>query len=263
MRPIIAAALLLVSAGPVLAIDPYTPLPLKPAELVTPPADFIADVSAFLAAIRSGDGDAIQRGMASKITAIDGALDLHVPRHKEVIGPHPEVENMLSELADFIGGMVQEPEAGGDPRPPRIEAEREYIAAALSDDQSWGRDPMVKDAICSYAYRSFDIKAIKQLSEATGVASSSFVFVNAPTEIKATPSDNAAAVGTLETDRLYALDYDTDAPRRWMAVYLPDGSSGFINFDRVALEKPYAAGVCFSKGADGHWVMVAQVSTSL
>lgn len=263
MRNIIAAALLLASAGSVLAIDPYTPLPLKPAELVTPPEDFIADVSAFLAAIKSGDGDAIQRGMASKITAIDGALDLHVPRHKEVIGPHDEVENMLSELANFIGGIVQEPEAGGDPRPLRIEAEREYIAAALSDDQSWGRDPMVKDAICSYAYRSFDIKAIKKLSEATGVASSSFVYVNAPIQVKATPSDTAPAAGTLETDRLYALDYDTDAPRRWMAVHLPDGSSGFVNFDKVELEKPYAAGVCFSKGSDGHWVMVAQTSTSL
>jgi hypothetical protein len=263
LRSIFAAALLMASTAPALAIDPYQPLPLKPAELVAPPEDFIADVSAFLAAIKSGDGDAIQRGMASKITAIDGALDLHVRRHQEVIGPHAEIENLLSELADFIGGIVQEPEAGGDPRPLRIEAEREYIAAALSDDQTWGRDPMVKGAICSYAYRSFDIKAIKQLSDATGVASSSFVYVNAPTELKATPADNAPAAGTLETDRLYALDYDTDAPRRWMAIYLPDGSSGFVNFDRVELEKPYAAGVCFDKNADGHWVMVAQVSTSL
>ncbi len=263
MRNVIAAALLLASAGPVLAIDPYTPLPLKPAELMTPPEDFIADVSAFLAAIRNGDGDAIQRGMASKITAIDGALDLHVPRHKEVIGPHTEVENMLSELASFIGGIVEEPADGGDPRPLRIQAEREYIAAALSDDQSWGRDPMVKDAICSYAYRSFDIKAIKKLSDTTGVASSSFVYVNAPTEVKSTPSNTAPAAGTLETDRLYALDYDTDAPSHWIAVYLPDGSSGFVDFDKVDLEKPYAAGVCFSKGSDGRWVMVAQTSTSL
>lgn len=263
MRPIFAVALLLPLASPALAIDPYTPLPLKPAELVTPPEDFIADVSAFLTAIKNGDGDAIQKGMASKITAIDGALDLHVPRHKEVIGPHAEVENMLSELANFIGGIVEEPAPGGDPRPLRIEAEREYIAAALSDDQAWGRDPMVKDAICSYAYRAFDIKAIKKLSEATGVSSSSFIYVNAPTEIKATPSNNAPAAGTLETDRLYALDYDTDAPRKWMAIYLPDGSSGFVNFDQVALEKPYAAGVCFNKDADGRWVMVAQVSTSL
>lgn len=263
MRPIFAAALVLAVTTPAFAIEPYTPLPLKPAEVVTPPEDFIADVGAFLAAIKSGDGEAIKKGMASKITAIDGALDLHVPRHKEVIGPHDEVENMLSELANFIGGIVQEPEAGGDPRPLRIEAEREYIVAALSDDQAWGRDPMVKDAICSYAYRSFDIKAIKKLSEATGVSSSSFVYVNAPVEIKATPADNAPAAGTLETDRLYALDYDTDAPRKWMAIYLPDGSSGFVNFDKVELEKPYAAGVCFSKAADGHWQMVAQVSTSL
>lgn len=137
------------------------------------------------------------------------------------------------------------------------------IVQSLSDDQSWGRDPMIQGAICSYAYRSFDVEGIKKLSDETGVSSSSFVYVEVPTELKAAASYDAPVVGTLETDLLYALDYDTNAPGRWMAIYLPDGSSGFVNFDKVELQKPYAGGVCFEKNSDGHWVMVAQVSTSL
>lgn len=260
---ILAAALVIVSTGPAFSIDPYTPLALKPAEIVTPPEEFVANVSAFLSALVGGDGPAVQKGMASTITVIDGALELDIPRRKEVVGPHAKVEDMLSELADWIGGIVEEPEAGGDPLPLRIQAEREYIVQSLSDDQSWGRDPMIQDAICSYAYRSFDVEGIKKLSDETGVSSSSFVYVEVPTELKAAASYDAPVVGTLETDLLYALDYDTHAPGRWMAIYLPDGSSGFVNFDKVELQKPYAGGLCFEKNSEGHWVMVAQVSTSL
>lgn len=256
-------ATLCLTAGPALAIEPYTPLPLKPAELVTPPDDFIADVSAFLAAIRSGDGEAIRAGMASRVTAVDGGLELKVRRNRHVVGPHDAIEDMLSELATWIGGDVAEADDGSDPRLPRIEAERQYIVVALSDDQQWGRDPMVEGGICTYAYRSYDRAGITALSDATGVASSSFVYVDAPIELMAKPEKGSGAVGTMQTDLLYALDYDSPSPGRWIGIYLPDGSSGFVNFDEVELNKPYAAGVCFAKNAEGRWVMVAQASTSL
>lgn len=263
MRQLLVASLVIVASGPAIAIEPYTPLPLKPAELVTPPDDFIADVGAFLAAIRSGDGDAIKAGMGAKVSAVDGALELKVRRTRHVVGPHEAVEDMLSELGNWIGGDVQEAAEGVDPRLPRIEAERQYIVAALSDDQQWGRDPMMGDAICSYAYRAYDRAGITALSEATGVSSSSFVYVDAPVELMAKPEKGSGVVGTLQTDLLYALDYDSPAPGRWIGVYLPDGSSGFVNFDEVELNKPYAAGICFEKNEAGRWVMVGQASTSL
>ena len=48
-----------------------------------------------------------------------------------------------------------------------------------------------------------------------------------------------------------------------MAIHLPEGGSGFVNFDDVNLEKPYAAGICFSQDGAGNWLMSGQVSTSL
>jgi hypothetical protein len=72
----------------------------------------------------------------------------------------------------------------------------------------------------------------------------------------------AEVAATLQPDLLYVLDYDTDAPKRWMAVHLPEGGSGFVNFDKVDLQKPYAAGICFAKTKAG-WQMIGQASTSL
>lgn len=263
MRHLAIATLFLAATGPAVAIEPYAPLPLRPAELVTPPDDLIADVSAFLAAIKSGDGEGIRAGMAKAVSAVDGGLELKVRRNREVVGPHDSVEDMLSELANWIGGDVAEATDGDELRRARIEAERQYIVSALSDDQQWGRDPMMKDAICTYAYRSYDRAAITALSEATGVSSSSFVYVDKPVELMAKPEKGSGVVGTMQTDLLYAMDYDSPSPGRWIGIYLPDGSSGFVNFDEVELNKPYAAGVCFAQNEQGRWVMVAQASTSL
>lgn len=246
-----------------LAGEPYTPARLKPAETVDPPAELLDMARQFLEAVQKGDGDLIDAAIADKVTAIDGALELTVKRRKEVLGPYDRIEDMLVALANYIGGIYEQPADGGDATPFAIEAEREYIVGSLTDGQSWGTDPMLKGAICTYAYRSFDAAAVGSLSETLNTASSSFFYVDAPAALLAEPKAGAPIVATLETDRLYGLDYKTDAPRHWIAVHLPEGGSGFVNFDEVALEKPYAAGICFSKGKDGKWVMSAQVSTSL
>ncbi len=243
--------------------EPYTPAKLKPAETVTPPADLLDMARGFLEAVQKGDGDRIDAAIADKVTAIDGALELTVKRRKEVLGPYDRIQDMLVALATYIGGIYEQPADGGDATPFAIEAEREYIVASLTDGQPWGTDPMVKGATCTYAYRSFDAAAVGVLSEKLNTASSNFFYVDAPAAVLVEPKAGAAAVATLETDRLYGLDYETDAPGRWIAVHLPQGGSGFLNFDEVALEKPYAAGICFSKDKDGRWVMSAQVSTSL
>lgn len=257
------SCLALCLATPALAGPTYKPIPLKPAEVLTPPADMVTEVGAFLAAVRNGDGDGIALGMAPRIMTVDGALELHLPRRKEPVGPFGTIEDLLATLAYSTGGDLPEPANGGDMTKVRIDAEREFIVESLSDDNPWGTDPMVKGATCTYAYRSFDIRAVTALSEKLGVASSSLVFVHAPYALRKAPDGGAETVGTLEPDRLYALDYDTDAPGSWIAVHMPDGGTGFANYDEVTLDKPYASGICFARNKDGRWVMVAQTTTSL
>lgn len=262
LLPTLVAALLI--AAPVLAAGPYTPLPLQPAKTVTPPPQLLTDATAFLQAVRQGDGDTIARYIAPKVTTVSGGLELAFPRHKDTSGPFDTIEEMLSDLANNTGGDIPLLADGSESPALRIDAEREFIVQSLTDPtSSWGTDPMVKGAICSYAYRSYDVKAIKRLSEKTGVQSSSFVYVDKPYELLKTADAKAETVGTLETDRLYALDYNTDAPRGWIAVFLPDGSSGFANHEAAGFGKPYAVGLCFAKGKEGRWVMVAQASTGL
>lgn len=248
---------------PAFAGEPYKPAKLKPAELVTPSEDLIAAARALLAAVEKGDGDAIDAAIAPKLTAIDGALDLHIKRRVEAIGPHKTIEATLVDLANYIGGIYEIPSDGSDPTPNAIEAERRYIVGALTDPGQWGTDPLLKGAVCTYAYRSFDRAEVKSLADKFGTQSSSLFYVDQPTELLAAADAKSAVAAMLQPDLLYVLDYDTDAPRRWMAVHLPDGGSGFLSFDKVEVQKPYAAGICFTKGKDGKWLMSAQVSTSL
>jgi len=262
VRLVVAAAFVAL-ALPAFAGEPYTPLPLKPAEIVAPSEALIASARTFLAAIQSGDGDAIKAGMASKVTGIDGALELSVKRRSEVFGPYDTVEQMLVPLASYIGGTYEIPSDGSDLTPYAIKAEREYIRNALTDPGQWGTDPMVKGGVCTYAYRSFDAKAVAALGKKLDVATSSFIYVDKPTPLYSTADKRAGVVLELQPDLLYPLDYDTDAPRFWIAVHLPEGGSGFLSFEDTELSKPYAAGICFTEAKDGKWVMSAQVSTSL
>ncbi len=247
---------------PAAAGEPYKPLKLNPAELVTPPPELLDAARSFLTAVQQGDGDAIGAGIAPKVTAVDGALELSIKRRSEVLGPFDSTESALVQLATYIGGDYERPE-GVDPTPFAIEAERQYIVGALTDGRPWGKDPAFKGATCTYAYRTFDQQAIKALGEKLDTQTSSFFYVDAPVVLVGAPDDKAEPVATLEPDLLYALDYDTDAPGRWIAVHMPEGGSGFLNFDKVELNKPYAAGICFSKDRNGKWLMSGQASTSL
>ncbi len=262
MRLVLVSFAFVAMALPALAGGAYAPVKLKPAETVAPPVELIDAAKALLAAVQQGDGDAIFAGIAPKVTAVDGALNLDIKRRKEVFGPFKTVESALVQLASYIGGDYERPE-GVDSTPFAIKAEREYIVGALTDGRPWGTDPMFKGAICSYAYRSFDQAAVKALAKQLDIETSSLFYVEAPVTLLAAPDAKAQAVATLQPDLLYGQDYDTDAPGRWMAVHLPEGGSGFLNFDKVDMEKPYAAGICFSKGKDGKWLMSGQASTSL
>ncbi len=252
-----------VSSMPATSGEPYTPVPLAPASIVTPPPELLQAATAFLEAARRGDGDAIWAGLAPRLTLVDGALELGLRRHTEQIGPFQDVEGALATLADNIGGIYERPFDGSDITPYATKAEREFIISALTDGQPWGRDPLLAEAICSYAYRSFDTDKVTALGEQLDMQTSSLFFVETPTAVLTRPEAGAPVAATLDPDLLFGLDYDTGAPSNWVAVHLPAGGSGFLDFEANEIGKPYASGICFSRGADGRWVMSAQTATNL
>lgn len=258
----VSLATLVALCLPALAGEPYDPIKLKPAETVTAPPELIAMASQFLEAVKQGNGDAIGASIADRITTVNGALELAIPRKKEVIGPFTTTEDKLSALGYNTGGELPISGDGSDPGAYAIGAAREYIVQALTDGQPWGTDPMFRDATCTYAYRSFDQKAVKKLADRFKVQSSGLFYVDAAHPALKEARDGSEVAATLQPDLLYLLDYDTDAPRHWMAVHLPDGGTGFVNLDKAKLEKPYAGGICFARTKTG-WQMVGQASTSL
>lgn len=250
-------------AVPAASGEPYSPLPLAPADAVTPPPALVRAASSFLQAVQLGDVDAIAAGLARRLTLVDGALELGLPRRVEHIGPFDTLDEALTALANNIGGTYEQPFDGSDITPYATKAEREFIVGALTDGQPWGRDPLLNDAICTYAYRTFDTGAVTALGERLETQTSSFFFVEQPTAVLVRPETNAPIAAMLEPDVLYGLDYDTDALGRWIAIHLPEGGSGFLNFEKTEFSKPYASGICFSPEADGRWVMSAQTATNL
>jgi hypothetical protein len=246
----------------VVAGEPYAPPPLAPAEAVVPPADLIEAASALLGASRSDDRAAIAARLAPRLTLVDGALELGLPRRTEMIGPFTRVDEALVALADNIGGIYEQPFDGSDVTPFAVAAELDFIISAITDGQPWGRDPLLEDAICTYAYRVFDQEAIAALGERLDIQTSSFFFVEAPTTALLQPRSDATVAARLQPDLLFALDYDTDAPGGWIAVHLPEGGSGFLNFESVVMGKPYASGICFTRDASASWKMSAQTATN-
>jgi len=263
MRLVLVCLAAMALVSPVLAGPVYTPVKLAPAAAVTPPAELVAAATAFLAAVRKGDGDAIGAGIADRLTTVDGALELALPRRKQVFGPFSTTEEKLVALSNYIGGDVEPAPDGSPSQHNQIEAARQYIVEALTDGQPWGTDPMLKGAICSYAYRSYDLKAVRKLADKLDEQSSALFYVDTPTEVLSAADPKAGVAATLAPDQLYAIDYKTDAPIYWHAIHLPDGSTGFVAHKAIEMQKPYAAGICFAKNKSGVWQMAAQASTSL
>lgn len=252
----------ILSTAMALGGEPYSPVPLAPGDALTPPPDLVEAASALLQASRDDDRPAIAARLASRLTLVDGALDLGLPRRIEEIGPFETTDLALTALASNIGGIYEQPFDGSDVTPYAVAAEREFIISAIADGENWGRDPLLKDAICTYTYRSFDRAAVLVQADLLDIQTSSFFYVDAPTEVLVQPRTGAAYAATLQPDFLYGLDYDTDAPGGWIAVHLPEGGSGFIDFHSEVIGKPYASGVCFARDASGSWRMSAQTATN-
>jgi len=242
--------------------EPYAPPRLAPAEAVLPPAELIEAATALLVASRKDDRAAIATQLAPQLTLIDGALELGLPRRTETIGPFMRIDEALVALADNIGGTYEQPFDGSDVTPFAVAAELDFIMTAIIDGQAWGRDPLLEGAICTYAYRVFDQRAVAALGERLDIQTSSFFFVEAPTAVLSKPSSDTAVAATLEPDLLYALDYDVDAPGSWIPVHLPEGGTGFLDFETIVISKPHASGICFTRDASASWKMSGQTATN-
>lgn len=248
-------------AAPAEAGGSYVPPVLKPAETVTPEAAMLADLSAFAKALRAGDAAGVAAGLAPVIETVGASLDLAGGRGRDKVGPVKDKTDLLVLLGNHTGGDWDVP-PGADLTTFLLKMERDFILQSLAEGE-WGRDPMVKGAVCTYAYRDFDPKAVARAAKALGVEGSSFVFVDTAVTLLASPDAKAVKAAELQPDRLYARDYDTETPQGWTAFHLPDGGTGFVADTAVTTQSPNVSGLCFRKGQDGHWVLAAQVSTGL
>lgn len=259
LRLAVVAAVLAALTGPAVAGPAYTAPVVRPAETLEPPADLRADAIALLRAVRAGDLEAVGSFIAPKVTVVSGAIDMSYARHVETVDSSPGGRSAVAGLA---------PHTGGDwDLPPDVDVgefladmELDFIEGALTDGQPWGLDPKLPGTICTYGYRDFDPGEVKRVSAALGVDGASFVLVDEGTRVLDRPGGRE--IGTLSADRLYAMDYDTDAPTDWMALHLPAGGIGFIAIGEDGFDKPYAAGICFAKSG-GTWKIVGQASTGL
>ncbi len=259
MRLAIAAIVLAAITGPAAAGQAYTAPVVRPAETLEPPADLRADAIALLKAVRAGDLDAVGGFIAPNVTIVSAAIDMSLPRHTEVADVSRGGRAAVAGLGPHTGGDWDLP-PDVDVTSFLADMELDYIEGALTDGQPWGLDPKLPGTICTYGYHEFDPGEVKQAADKLGVDGTSFVMVDEGEPVLDKP--NGRTLVTLSAGRLYALDYDTDAPTDWIALHLPQGGVGFIAVGEEGLQKPYAAGICFKKSG-GKWKIVGQASTGL
>ena len=259
LRIPVLAAVLAAFVGPALAGQPYVAPQLRPAQTGEPPADLRADAIALLRAVQAGDLDAVGSFIAPEVTVVSGALDMALPRHVERVDMRPGGRSAVAALGNHTGGDWDLP-PDVDIGSFLADMELDFIEGALTDGQPWGSDPLLPGTICTYGFHDFDPAEVQRVAAGLGVDGASFVLVDEGTPALAEPGGRT--VGTLSADRLYAMDYDTDAPTVWMALHLPQGGVGFIAVNEVGLQKPYADGLCFKKSG-GRWKVVGQASTGV
>lgn len=261
MLRLAAGLAVLMIAAPALAGEPYVPPTVTPAGKVEPPSDLLADVADLRASVAAQDIAALAPFIGRTVTILNGAIDMHVKRRAEPLGSFKDARAALIELGQNTGGDWDTPD-GADLNDMLVRHALEFWGWTLEGEIGWGLDPMAPGAICTYEAQVFDPDEVARVGAQLDVASSSFVMVDAQTSVLKLPGLRAF-VGTLEPGQLYALDYDTEAPDGGMAVHMPRGGEGFLTFPQEGMLKPYMSGLCFAKGTQGRWQVVALANTTL
>lgn len=260
LRRVLALALML-AAVPAMAGEPYEPPTVTPGGRVEPPADLLADIEILRAAITARDLASVAPFIGPKVDILNGAIDLHVKRRVEPVGPWADAREALKDLGQNTGGDW-DPSSGADLGDVLTAHALEFWGWMLEGDIAWGLDPLAPDAICTYEAQTFDADKVARVAAQLDVSSASFVMVDVTTPVLRLPGLRAL-VGWLEPGKLYALDYDTETPSDGIAVHLSDGGEGFLTFPDEGMLRPYNTGLCFEKGAGGRWQVTAQTNTTL
>lgn len=258
---VLAALSALACVAPALAGPAYEAPKLTAGQVVTPPAELIETAKALLEAARGGDTEKMAPFFSQSVTVISAGLELDRPRSKDKVTGKPGTDAIIAALGQHTGGDWD--------LPPDVDIglflakmERDFIVNALTDGQSWGSDPLVKGAICTYPTPTYSSKAVKAAASVLGVETSGFFYVRKDAPVYASAEVKGAGIASLTPGLLYATDYDTDSPKGWMTVHLPEGGTGFVPMASLDSDKPYVQGLCFGKTKAG-WQVVAQVSTGL
>ncbi|WP_055048309.1 hypothetical protein [Devosia sp. A16] len=247
--------------GTTLAGPAYTPPRLAAARTMEAPGDLRAAATELLAAASAGDVNGIGKWLASTISVVSGNLDLSLPRAVTLAGPWESAKSQVAELGNSTGGDWD--------LPPKVDIgafltrmELDFISQSLTDGQSWGTDPAIDGAICTYALGTVDPAEVKRAARALKTSGDNFVGVTREIELF-DAMENGKPVGELVPGLLYATDYDAETAVGWTAFHLPSGGIGFGKVGGDEFERPYASGLCFSRQPSGQWAVVAQASTGI
>jgi len=247
--------------GTALAGPAYVPPRLAAARTMEAPDDLRAAATELLAAVSAEDVDGIGKWLAPKISIVSGTLDLSIARGVKLEGPWESARSQVAALGNNTGGDWD--------LPPKVDIgafltrmELDFISQSLTDGQSWGTDPAVKGAICTYALGSVDPAEVKRAARALDTSGDNFVGVKREVELF-DAMENGKPVGKVVPGLLYATDYDAETAVDWTAFHLPTGGVGFGKVGGDDFDRPYASGLCFRQQPSGQWAVIAQASTGL
>lgn len=266
----LAALALVLTAAPAMAGQPYTPPAIAPGRTTEPPPDLRAEAADLLAAARARDAAAAGRFVSGRVRTISHSLDIGAPPAIAKLTTGEDPTGRIVALAGHTGGDWDIPQSV-DGKPVDVSAfligmELDFIVQSLTDGSPWGLDPAAAGAVCTYAAPTIDRRAVRRAAAVLGIEASGLREPERTVSLVAAPTAGAAAVATIEPGRLYAVDYDAGEPTGWGALHLPKGGTGFLAADAkgdLPLAAPYVTGLCFGRGGDGHWQIVAQTATGL
>lgn len=234
--------------------EPYRPVPATIGAAVTPPAGLVAMARRLDAAARAGDEATVAARIADRLVFVTSGITPASARKAKSEGPWRDGAHRLEAIGGYFMEADLPPGSGADPGAARIAQALTVIADALAAPE-WGRDPLVRDAICTYRGARWDAKAAARIDEG-----SRGLHAPAGAKVHASGSENAAVLGTLEPERIYFEATLDELPDGWSGVRLPSGVAGAVR--ESAIRDPAVWGLCFRRGPAGEW-MVAAFSSAL
>lgn len=130
------------------------------------------------------------------------------------------------------------------------------LNATVLGELSWNEPGMRKGMVCGPAEGSYDEGAFARLQEDTGSDIFEWVFVIEPAKVLEKPAKDAKVIMTLAKQAVRTSTLN-GAPEGYVPVITPDGRDGYIA--NGTIHSFLDARLCYAKGKDGKWQIVAYV----